>query len=84
MVIIDEEWGKYKWREERKKFRRELGEHLAQVRMQCGLSVAEASALLNCNGYYLERLEKGKGDMWLQTMFYLAVAYDKKLVIRLE
>ena len=80
MQIMD----KNQARADRKQFRRELGTHLAQVRTECGLSVSDVSVLLNRNGYYLEQLEKGKGDLWIHTLHFLSLIYHKKLVIRLE
>lgn len=71
-------------RAERKQFRCDLGLHLAQVRTECGLSVSDVSVLLNRSGFYLEQLEKGKGDVWIHTLHLLSLIYHKKLVIRLE
>lgn len=71
-------------RQQHKAFHEDIGRQLAAARLEKHLSVETVSAHIRRSGAYIEHIETGQGDIWLNTLYFMAVFYDKKLVVRLE
>ncbi len=71
-------------RKQRKAFHEDIGRQLAAARLEKHLSVETVSAHIRRSGAYIEHIETGQGDIWLNTLYFMASFYDKKLVVRLE
>ena len=67
-------------RQQRKAFHEDIGRQLAAARLEKHLSVETVSAHIRRSGAYIEHIETGQGDIWLNTLYFMASFYDKNVL----